>query len=395
MLSAAFLMPWWAGARARGENHLDYRWSEYKEGGGRILVVTHSGLAEVTPRDGVSLKAELVHDAISGASPTGTLPVDAMGVLLPPGQNLNVANGGLAELTDVRRAVKVEGSVKIGRLTLRPVVGYSVEHDYESTGIGLTSSLELNEKNTTLTLGVAHDFDGIFPASPDPNDPSFSGRRKRASKDNTDVIIGITQLLTPKTLFTANFTIGAAEGYLSDPYKAVTFVHLDGTSNSKRESRPHYRTKQIGFFSLTQFVDPLNASVEMSYRLYHDTYDIWSHTVGVQWFQKIGRHVVVAPLFRFVDQSGASFYSPSFLGDPSPVATPADAALVPTYYSADYRLAALNTLTYGVELTVIATDWLHLNFSYSRYEMRGKNSDSPADAFPKANIFTAGARVWF
>ena len=147
--------------------------------------------------------------------------------------------------------------------------------------------------------------------------------------------------------------------------------------------------------SLTQFVDPVDASVEVSYRLYHDTYDIWSHTAGLQWFQKIGRHVIVAPLIRYTEQSGASFYSPSFLGDPSPAATPADAALVPTYYSADYRLASLNTLTYGVELTVIATDWLHFNFSYSRYEMRANNSDSPADAFPKANIFTAGARVWF
>ncbi len=255
--------------------------------------------------------------------------------------------------------------------------------------------MDFNEKNTTLTLGVSHDFDSVFPARPDVTNVSFRGRKAAADKDSTDILLGVTQLLTPKTLLTVNFSVGYADGYLNDPYKRVTFERLDTSTLLVRENRPHHRAKEIVYVALNQAVDAVDASVEASYRFYNDSFDINSHTASVQWFQKLGRHVILAPLFRYMNQNAASMYAPFFIGDTTPFATPADAALVPAYYSSDYRLASMNTLTYGVELTVVATDWLHLNFSYSRYEMRCNEQASPGSAFPKADIFTAGARVWF
>ena len=62
---------------------------------------------------------------------------------------------------------------------------------------------------------------------------------------------------------------------------------------------------------------PLNASIEASYRFYHDSYGIIANTVGVQWFQKIGQAAVVSPSFRYYRQGAANFYGIQFPGDPN------------------------------------------------------------------------------
>jgi hypothetical protein len=163
------------------------------------------------------------------------------------------------------------------------------------------------------------------------------------------------------------------------------------------EQRPDFREKQVGFFSLTHFVTPLNGSAELSYRLYHDSYGIVSHTVGLSWFQKVGRHVLVSPMFRFMDQSAADFYAPQLPGDPT--ASPDDPFIpyvpIPDHYSADYRLSALQTFTYGVNVSVTIKDHLMLDLGYKRYEMYGKDNQTSASAYPKANILSAGFRLLF
>jgi hypothetical protein len=44
-----------------------------------------------------------------------------------------------------------------------------------------------------------------------------------ADKDSTEGIIGVSQLLSPKTIFNADFTLGNDSGYLSDPYRLAEF----------------------------------------------------------------------------------------------------------------------------------------------------------------------------
>ncbi|MBI3878574.1 MAG: DUF3570 domain-containing protein [Verrucomicrobia bacterium] len=382
MLASAFLADWLLGGRARAEQQLGYRYSYYQEDDHRIRVETHSVIGEVAPTAWMSLKAQLVQDAISGATPTGSRPDPVTGEL------------PFARLVDRRRAADLEGTFRLDRLTLRPAFSYSVEDDYRSTGFALNGSFDFNDRNTTLNLGCARNNDFVFPA----RRPQEFGKAKELGKHTTDVLLGVNQVLTAKTLLTVNFTLGFANGYLSDPYKAVTFERLDTSFNDYYEMRPHHRFKQIGYVQLTQFVDALDASVEASYRPYHDTWGIWSHTAGVQWFQKFGRHVIIAPLFRYMQQTKASFYQPFFYGDPRPVFLlddPNDALTVPGHYSSDYRLGALHTLTYGAEATVLLTEKVHLNLSYSRYEMHSDRSNQPADAFAKAHIFTIGIRAFF
>ena len=142
---------------------------------------------------------------------------------------------------------------------------------------------------------------------------------------------------------------------------------------------------------LTYFFDPLNASVEGSYRFYHDSYDIFAHTATLAWHQHLGTHLLVEPLLRFYEQSEASFYTPEGVAG----YFPGDGITRPANYSADYRLSNFLSLTCGLQVTVIIKERVYVDLGYHRYEMHGLDDVTSSLLYPKANIFSAGLRVWF
>lgn len=356
--------------RTRSEDRVAYKFEDYQEESGRIHIETHSALFEKTINSWLSLKGQYVYDGISGASPTGAPP--------PTGSD----QVPTATLDDVRQAGTLELIAKLGRHTLTPQIAYSSESDYRSLGIALTDAIDFNEKNTTLAVGIAHNFDEIQPEFWD----------SAEHKDSTDVLLGVTQLLDARTVFTANFTFGYSDGYLADPYKGFRFDGYPDPTAVFGEKRPGYKSKEILFLSLTRFFDKLNGSAEAEYRFYHDSFGIDSHTLGLAWHQKIGKYVIVAPLFRYYTQSAADFYAVRLPGDPS---DPDSLVPIPAYYSADYRLSELHTLTYGLKLIVTPKQWLQFDAAYKRYEMIGDDAVTSPSAYPKADIFTVGASLWF
>jgi hypothetical protein len=361
-----------ARARAGAEDHFDYRFEYYAEEKDRIQVRTHTGLFEQSVASWLTLRGSVVYDGISGATPRGGPP---------PAGSQQVA---LEQLDEARYAGTLETDLKFDRHTLRPGLALSYESDYESIAPSLNYLVDFNQRNTTLQLGVAQNFDrltaGIY-LGPDTED-----------KLSTDFLIGLTQVLTPRTLFNAALTVGTAEGYLSDPYKGFRFTGYPDPDALFPEKRPGYRTKQIVSLSLNHFFESLNGSPELLYRFYHDSFGIFAHTATLEWFQKLGRHIVLAPLFRFYEQSAADFYRLSFDADPSDPGN-ANNALIPRYYSSDYRLSKLRTLTYGLRTTVRVRSWLSLDAAYKRYEMRGLDGRTAASNYPKANVWTLGLRL--
>jgi len=364
---AAQLLP--LGRARSAEDHVDTKFEYYIEDANRIKIVTQGVLFEKSLTANLSLKGEYVYDGISGATPTGAPP--------PVGAN----QVPTTNMEDVRHAGALELAAKLGPHTLTPQISYSTEGDYDSLGIALNDAIEFNEKNTTLLLGVAHSFDTI--------QPEFWTRAKH--KDSTDVMVGVTQLLNPRTVLQANLTLGYSWGYLADPYKSFRFDGYPDPTGVFPEKRPGHRTKEVLFLSLTHFFEKPNASLEVSYRFYHDSFDILSHTVALAWHQKIGNHLILSPLFRYYDQTAADFYAVRLPGDPS---DPDSTVPIPDAYSADYRLSSMHTLTYGVEAAILIKEWLHVNAAYKRYAMFG-DDDTPTSAYPNAHVFTIGARLWF
>ena len=370
-MAFALLLQWVQTTRARAEDHFDTRYTYYGEDNGRIQVHTAAALFEKLLTQSLIARGEFVYDGISGASPNGAPPLD-------PNHPNQVT---LLPMKDTRYAGNFALDWHLGVHTLSPQVSYSSESDYESLGIALNDAIELNEKNTTLRLGVALSFDEV--------QPSFFPEAR--DKDSSDFLVGVSQLLSPKTIFTADFTFGTAYGYLDDPYKVIQYEGWLPSVQSFAEKRPRYRTREVLRLTLTHHFDSLNGSAEVSYRFHHDSFDIFSHTVGLTWHQRIGKFLIVEPLVRFYEQSAASFYRLSVPGLTPDDEDPAR----PNYYSADYRLSNLYTLTYGVQASVIITDKLHLDVGYQRYVMEGLDDKTLASAYPKAHIVNAGLRLWF
>ena len=358
-------------ARSRAQNHADYRYELYKEESGRIQVQSHAVLGEVEAAQWLSLKAQFVYDSISGATPTGAPPL--------AGQN----KVPTVEIDDRRYAGSFEAGMKYRNVTIRPQVAYSEESDYRSFSLALNGSVDLNQKNTTLQLGVAHNFDEVLPT-----EGTFLYTTE--DKDTTDFLVGITQLLGPKMVLTANFTYGMGHGYFTDPYKGVHFDGADFEDSIEGERRPDTRDKEIVYLALTRYFEPVRGSAEVSYRFYHDTFGITANTFGAAWYQKLGEKVVLSPSFRFYQQSEADFYGVTFPGSSGQAGDGA-----PKYYSSDYRLSELHAFTYGLSLTWRVHEHVSLDVAYKRYEMIGDDGQTSSDAYPSANVISAGFRLWF
>jgi hypothetical protein len=337
----------------RAENHVDYRYEYYGEENDRMKIETHSVYFEQKLSDAVVAKGELIYDGISGATPRGT---HVSGVAKTD------------QVEDTRYAGNVALDWRFRSHLLSPGIAYSEESDYRSIGISLSDAVEFNDKNTILQYGASHNFDDV----------RHGDRVTWSGKDSTDIIVGLSQLLSPKTVVSGAFTFGYDDGYLNDPYRLAEYAPVFppfpiGTP----EQRPGYRSKEVLHLSATHYFEKVDGSLEATYRFHHDSYEVFSHTLGLNWYQHLGKHLILEPMFRFYTQTAASFYSTQFT-DP-----------LPSYLSSDYRLSEFYSLDYGIQATVLINDHLRVVAGYHRYEMRGLDNTT-ADMYPKANIFTVG-----
>jgi hypothetical protein len=385
----------------------------YSEDNDRMTVQTESLRVQTTLSPWFDLTIRGVYDAISGATPIGAPPIDQLrlhdsrtGSPIPPStitgftRPLDGVSGAspvshaaaqnalpLANSIDVRYGVDVAPGFTFGPNRLVPEFSYSNENDYSSYAFALNYSLTLNDKNTILSAGWSHAYDQVWPNQ-------FTYITQRAIKNTDQFIVGVTQLLGPHTIFSANGTIAHEQGYLNDPYRSVVFqeAQLDGAGRVilSGEKRPETRDSQALLLSLTQAITPLHASIEGSYRLYHDSFGILAHTFGAAWYQEIGRSLIVSPSFRYYRQDAANFYGIQFPGNPT-----TDPAHVPAFYSSDYRLSYLNTFTLGIQATWTIFDHWDLTAGYQRYWMRGLDRQTVQATYPNANIFTAGLTFRF
>ncbi len=359
---------------ARADGSIAYTYADYSETAGRIGVHTQGILAEQDLGEAFKIDLTAVNDAIAGATPTG-VPAPAGSYQVP-----------LAILHDHRKAWETDLSRQFDRANVSVGYAESREHDYVSKGWSLNTQTDFNQKNTELLLGVAGHDDSVETFY----DPQhlYVGRHAYSS------ILGVTQLLDPRTTFTLNATWARDAGYLSDQYKAVekTVELVPGSyfALAFPENRPSERNSGVLFASVNRAFPELRGALEVSYRFYADTFGVAASTIEAKWLQKLGAALVLAPEFRFHEQGAANFYYYDL-----------DATnIVPTYvpspggpaYSSDYRLSSLQAATYGLNLSWRPCSWLKLALDYSRYDMRGRDGITPQSAYPDANIYSASAQ---
>ncbi len=362
----------------------DLSYQFYDEQDDRIRVESWYLRGELELDADTGFRFQYLNDAISGASPTGALP------------------GGIqpyyADVDDVRDGILGALSRRFGDHRVELELSRSVEDDYISNGVALSDTIELNEKNTTLSFGLNYLDDTVTV-------PLLGDR----SKESYDIFAGVSQIIDPNTVVSVNLTLGCNDGYLNDPYKVIQRDEIqsfpDGNggtidipvTNIYRENRPDSRFRQVLQFEGRHYIEPASGALDAVLRLSNDDYGILSGTLQVEWRQELGEKLTVTPFFRYYQQNEADFFHQSLNGLPvgSPSSDPDGSG---PNYSADYRLSSFNAISGGLKLRYQFSDVLSASAAYERYVMDGTggaSGQSQDEAYVTADILTLGLRAEF
>jgi len=297
-------------------------------------------------------------------------------------------------------------------------VSYSIEYDFKSEGVNALVARDFDERNTTLSAGLAQEWDEVFPiggihaplsSAPSAtngvsNDPIAANRSKKVQ----DLLVGVTQVMSHDWIAELNFSYSHADGYENDPYKVVSILntHLGGflpgfpggpggpgggfgppigePIDQVYENRPDLHQKRAVF--LDNKVYMAGDVLDFSYRYGWDDWGITSHTYELRYRVPFGGRFYVTPHLRYYKQGAADFYRRGLL----------DSDALPQYVSADYRLAQFSARTLGVEVGMQTSWGGRASVRVERYVQSGGGDNShvqigvqqPYDLFPelKADI---------
>ncbi len=357
---------------ARADDSVAYTFENYREEDGRITVETSSSRVDqdILANGHISLTGTI--DAVAGATPTGR-PA-------PAGSDQVV----LTEIHTRRKAWSGDYAQQFRNYNLSVGFAESREPDYVSLGWSVNALGDFNEKNTTVRLGVAGTDDRVEVFF----EPAY------LPKHTQSAILGVTQVLDAQTFVTVNLTLASGSGYLSEPHKfvekGIEIIPGITLEESFGENSPNRRESETLYASLNHAFPKVRGAVEASYRLSSDTYGIVSHTLGLSWLQHVGPRLILEPEVRYYQQSAARFYYYNLDDTPIiPVRAPFGTG---PYYTSDFRLSAEDDATYGLKATVKVADRLQLVASFDRLVMHGRDGVTPASAYPRAGISSAGIK---
>jgi hypothetical protein len=335
----------------------------YGEGDDRVQDASFKSLTRRLFTDDRTLTLGLTVDALTGASPSGAIRLDEpQSFTRPSGSGGYVVPAGELPLDDTfkdtRVAVTAGWQQPAGEKGLLSV-GFSAskEYDYLHTGVNASYALDFNNRNTTVSAGMAFAADSIEPVggAPLPLTPMFDvgsqpNRLGDQDKDVLDMVLGVTQVISKNLLLQANYSYSKSDGYLNNPYKVLSLVDpvtgdtitrppapgLQGPSHEYRfEGRPNERTQHSLYTQAKYYMS--GKVLDASYRFMTDDWEIDSHTLDLRYRIPIGESSYFEPHVRYYTQTEAEFYRLSL--DSS--------AALPEFASSDYRLGNFDAITAG------------------------------------------------
>lgn len=216
----------------------------------------------------------------------------------------------------------VDYAVRDSLITLG--VNTSREPDYKANGASLDVSQEMFGGMTTVALGYTRALDKV-------------GRKNEGFFDHAkhwQYRLGVTQILTPKWLASANFEAVSDEGYLGSPYRAArVFGALVPERNPRTRSSRAIMLRAVGDLGDRQ-------AMHADYRYYWDNWKIKAHTIELGYSRYFGPQWLADAKVRFYRQGAALFYSD-------------DATAETTYVSRNRQLSTFNSLGLGAKLSYL------------------------------------------
>lgn len=352
--------------------------------------------------DDETLNIKLVLDALTGPSPNGAqVEPYAQTFTSPSGaaaSNYTVPAGEVpldGEFHDTRGALSLSWTTPLADPLWKRTLGANISSEFDFFSLGFNGALarDFNKRNTTLTAGFGYEMDTIKPVggTPVPFAPMMPVAGSKSPSDTedrtvTDLLLGITQVINRRTVMQFNYNLSTSSGYMTDPYKIISTGDAGGAADTFfYENRPDSRTRHALFWE-TKYAPAGGDVIDASYRFMTDDWGVVSNTLDLRYRRTLANNWYVEPHVRWYDQGEADFYVERLL--PADVPAAGDTA---TAYSADYRLGALTTTTFGARIGKRLAD---NGDAYVRLESMTQSGDT-AQADLSALIFEVGySRKW-
>ena len=302
-----------------------------------------------------SVDTSVTFETLSGASPYQTSTDSTNG-------ETKVYMSG-ASIEEKRLDVGVSGTRYFDQGTVGSSVAISTEKDYQSIGLGVSGTLEINDKHTTLLASISTSFDKLSPTDAE----LFGGGRTAAdgkSKRSVSIYEGVTQVISKDQTLQVGYGYTRMSGYLSDPYRT-------------KDKRPNEREQHTLSAQYRHFLNQYGGmSWHLDYRFYQDDWGVTANTISSSVWKDLdvsGLHITLAPNVRYHWQHSADFYTL----EAAPQAQN-------EFYSDDFRLSAYGAIAMGFDLQYHHTD-ATVTFGYSQYFSSedwgitgSDNTDTPA-----------------
>jgi Protein of unknown function (DUF3570) len=224
--------------------------------------------------DKVSLQASYYIDAVSNAS------IDVV-TTASPYRERRTEYGVNADY------VYRDSQITLGATTSR-------EPDYIANAFSLDISQESFGGMTTTSLGFTRAADTVGKR----NAAEFSDYAK-----HWQYRFGVTQILTPRWIASANLEAIADDGYLQSPYRVA---RVFGAAVPERD--PRTRSSRAIKFRLVGDLGHRDA-VHGEYRYFYDTWGIKAHTTEAGYSRYFGDKVLADTFVRYYTQGHAIFYA--------------------------------------------------------------------------------------
>jgi hypothetical protein len=298
--------------------------------------------------DTVSLSANYYLDAVSNAS------IDVVTTASKYRENRNEYGFGLAY------------SYRDSEISLAS--SFSREPDYIANRIGLDISQETFGGLTTVSLGFTRGNDQIS---------------KRDAPEFKDVAthwqyrLGLTQIISPRWIMSANVEALADSGFLGSPYRSARIFGATVPERTPRtRSGRALKLRVIGDLGSRD-------AINFSYRYYQDTWDVKGHTGDIGYSRYIGQKWLADASVRGYTQNRALFYSDN-------------AGAETAFISRNRQLSAFNSIGLNLKATYllgkVANDKydVKLNAAYELTRFKFKDFTDIRSGSPysyNANIF--------
>jgi len=302
---------------------------------GGLLATGHAAAADL-PED----RADLMYHSYTGGGVTATGPALLVRKSIDDAFSLSasyyvdsVSNASIDVVTTAspyheRRTERAAGLDYVYHDALISVAGSnSKEPDYTADSASLDVAQDVFGGMTTVNLGYSRGWDTVGKHG----DPAFSD-----TANHWQYRAGLTQILTPRWLASANLEVVSDAGYLGSPYRAarVFGAAVPETDPRTRSSRA-LAVRAVGSIGT-------DSAVRASYRYFWDTWDIRANTVEVGYSQYLQQQRwLVDGYARYYKQSHASFYSNNFTTQL-------------TYMSRNRQLSTFDSVGLGVKGTYSA-----------------------------------------